>query len=150
MGSAMTVTPHKGYSAYQEARINEFDQSELILMMYSGAVTFLGKALASSDNKLVMGRYVMKTKKILLELMASLNIEDSGEIGTLLLNTYSRQYHTLHAAHLADDVNKIGLVRDSLIELEDAWKQVFKSEEYLKFKNQKRNSNKPSGVFLEG
>lgn len=146
----MTVTQHKGFSAYREARINEFEQSELILMMYSGAVNFLEKALAASNNKLEMGQYVMKAKKILLELMASLNIEDSGEIGRLLLNTYSRQYHTLHAAHLTDDVNKIGLVRDSLIELEDAWKQVFKSEEYLNFKNQRRNANKPSGFFLKG
>lgn len=133
----MTAMKLKGYQTYQEARANEYDQSELILMMFSGAVNYLDKAMALADSdKARMGVYLVKAKHVLLELMSSLNVEDSGEIGTMLLNTYSRQFRTLHAAHMNDDVEKVRIVRDSLIELEDAWKGVFSSDEYLAFKQQ--------------
>ncbi|MFC1512363.1 flagellar export chaperone FliS, partial [Candidatus Latescibacterota bacterium] len=111
----MTPSRMKGYSAYQEARVNEYDQSELILMMFSGIVNFLDKAIAVSEtDKRQMGNYLSKAKNVLLEIMSSLNLEEGGEIGKLLLNTYSRQYHTLHAAHMNDDTEKVMLVRNSL------------------------------------
>ena len=62
-----TLSQHRGYSAYQNAHAQELEQSELICMMFSGGINFLDKALQLAEtDKVEMGHYVAKTKKILL------------------------------------------------------------------------------------
>ena len=125
----------KGYGIYQEAHAQELDQDQLILMMYAGAVNFLNKALLAAKSDVIeMGINIAKAKKVILELMSSLDIEEGGEMGEILFRMYRRLFNKLNAAHMGDDTEKIAEVRDSLVELEDTWKQVFASEEYGKFK----------------
>ena len=125
----------KGYSTYQKARADELEQSELILMMFTGGINFLNKALDIAEtDKIEMGKYVSKAKNVLLELMSSLNIENSGKMGEILLRAYRGLFNKLNAAHMMDDTQKISEVRDSLTELKNTWKQVFNSEEYIKFR----------------
>jgi flagellar protein FliS len=129
--------------------VNEFDQAELIMMMFSGAVNFLDKAIEiSRTDKIMMGAHISRAKTILLEIMSSLNLQEGGEIGKILLDTYSRQFRTLHLAQMTEDVQKIIPIRDSLMELGEAWKEVFNSEEYLAFKRAKRNLQR--GVSTSG
>lgn len=127
---------NSGYAAYQEVQAQEVDQAKLILMMFSGSVNFLNKAIEYADtDRKEMERYLSKTKNIILELIASLNLEDSGEIGELLLKTYRGLFTKLNVAYIEEDVIKITEVRDSLIMLDDSWKKVFQSPEYNQFKN---------------
>ena len=125
----------KGYLEYQKAHAEQLEQSELILMMFSGGINFLDKALNLAEtDKVEMGKYVSKAKNVLLELMSSLNIEDSGEIGNILFKVYRTLFNKLNSAYILDDFKKIGEVRDSLAELESAWKKVFNSKVYEDFK----------------
>ena len=131
-------TQEEGYITYQKARADELEQSELILMMFSGAIHFLDRALELPESdKIEMSKYVSKAKNVLLEIMSSLNMEDSEEMGKILFKAYRGLFIKLNAAHIVDDTKKIKEVRDSLAELEDAWKQIFKSEEYTNFKMKK-------------
>ena len=120
----------KGYLAYQQAHANELEQSTLILMMFSGGIDFLNKALElwEKDNA-GMSKYISKAKNVILELMSSLNIEDNGDIGKILFRAYKGLFIKLTTAHIQDDIQKIVEVRDSLIELEETWKKGFESEE---------------------
>ena len=130
-----TQSNHKGFQAYRDAHANQLEQSELVIMMFSGSVKFLDKALDLAEtDKNGMSENVSKAKKVLLEIISSLNIEKSGEIGITLLNAYKRLFQKLNAAHMNDDMKKIGEVRNSLAELEEVWKKIFSSEEYEKFK----------------
>lgn len=125
-----------GYSVYKEAQANELDQSQLILMMYRGAISFLNKGLeAGKTDKVQMSHYVSKAKQVIIELMLSLNIEESGGMGEMLLDMYQRLFKKLNAAHMYDDRSRIVEVRNSLEELEETWKQVFNSDEYKEFKD---------------
>ncbi len=125
----------KGFEAYQEAQANQLEQSQLILMLYSGGIKFLDKALELAEtDKFGMSENVSKAKEVILELISSLNIEDTGGIGNTLLNTYKRLFQKLNAAHMNDDMVKIREVRDSMAELENVWEEIFSSEEYEKFK----------------
>ena len=126
----------QGYVAYEEAQAQELDQAKLILMMYAGGINFLNRALklAKTDKK-EMSKYISKTKDVILELMSSLNIEESGEMGLTLFHTYRGLFNKLNIAHIQENIIKISEVRDSLIVLEDVWKQVFKGQEYQDFKN---------------
>ncbi len=105
----------KGYSTYLRAQANEREQSELILMMYAGGINFLDRALDMAEkDKIEMAKYVMKAKSILLELMSSLDVENSGEMGEILLRAYRILFNKLNSAHMMDDIKEIREVRDSL------------------------------------
>lgn len=129
------------YSAYQEAQAQELDQSKLILMMYGGAIRFLDKAVEyGTGNKSRMGIYAGRAEKIILELMASLNLDDGGEMGGMLLKTYRALFIKLNVARLRDDMDSIREVRTCLAELESSWKQIFASPEYQEFKKNHERS----------
>ncbi len=124
----------RGYEAYQEAHAHELDQAKLILMMFAGAVKFLSKAIDSAESdSLETDRYISKTKKIILELISSLDIENSGEMGAILLRAYRGLFLKLTAAQIQCDMRAVGEVRASLVELEDSWKKVFSGPEYRLF-----------------
>ena len=126
---------HSGYAAYQEAQAYEVDQAKLILMMFSGSIKLLNKAIeASYTDSNTMEKNVSKVKKVILELISSLNIDDSGEMGEILLKAYKGLFIKLNVAYVENDVAKITEVRDSLMELEGSWKKIFQSPEYQKYK----------------
>jgi flagellar protein FliS len=130
----------KAHLAYREFQAQEHDQAKLILMMFAGAVRFLDKAIEiHARDKRESGKYISKTKNIILELIASLDIENSGEMGAILLRAYQGLFTKLNAAHLQDDMEKAAEVRASLAELEESWKQVFASPEYQNFKQDREH-----------
>ena len=126
---------HSGLAAYQEAQAYEVDQAKMILMMFSGSIKFLNKAVevADTDSK-TMEKNVSKAKKVILELISSLNIDNSGEMGEILLKAYKGLFIKLNVAYVEYDVTKIIEVKNSLAELEESWKKIFQSPEYQKFK----------------
>lgn len=125
----------KAHLAYQEVQAQELDQAKLILMMFAGAVRFLDKAIdLHHQDRMESGKYISRTKNIILELMASLNVDHSGEMGTILLRAYRGLFAKLNTAHMQDDMEKTAEVRASLAELEESWRQVFSSPEYRRFK----------------
>lgn len=129
----MSVT---GYGVYVEAQAKELDQARLILMMYAGAINFLNRALETKQtDTFTIGDCVSRAKSVILELMSSLNLEEGGEMGVILFRTYQGLFNKLNIAHMQDDMEEIAEVRDSLAELEDAWKQVFMNDEYREFKD---------------
>ncbi len=138
------VNFRKGRLAYQEAHAQELDQARLILMMFSGAVRFLDKALEYYSADITeSGKYISRAKSIILELIASLDMENSGEMGNILLRTYRGLFSKLNQAFILDDQEKLAEVRNSLAELKESWKQVFDSPEYARFK-QDRNAFRSS------
>ena len=124
-----------GYSVYQKAQADQLDQGQLILMMFAGSINYLNKAIEIVEgDRTEMCKLVSKTKNVILELISSLNIENSGEMGEILLRTYRKLFIKLNIANIENDIEKIVEVRNSLLELEDSWRKVFKSEEYFDFK----------------
>ena len=125
----------RGYMAYQEAHAQELDQAKLILMMFAGAIRYLNKALElQKTDAAEMERSISKAKNVILELISSLDIDNGGKMGPILLRAYRGLFLKLNTAHLENDTRKIAEVRNSLAELESSWKQVFASSEYLVFK----------------
>lgn len=125
----------KGLQTYQDFQAAELDQGKLIMMMFGGAVSFLDRALkCCPEDPGEADRLIARAKKVIIELIASLNIEASGDMGELLLKTYRDIFRRLNYACLADDMDEVRRVRDALAGLGDSWGKVFSSEEYLRFK----------------
>lgn len=124
-----------GYQAYQDAQAQELDQAKLILMMFAGAIRFLNRSLeVGKSDRGESGKYISKAKNVILELISSLDMDNSGEMGAILFRAYQGLFLKLNAAHMRDDMEKVAEVRDSLAELEGSWKQVFASPEYQAFR----------------
>ena len=131
----MQMNARNGYQVYREAQAQELDQAKLILMMFAGAIRFLDRAMELGDgNPLEAGKYLSKTKKVILELISSLDMDNSGEMGAILFRAYQGLFLKLNTAHMRNDARRIAEVRGSLAELEDSWKQVFASPEYQDFR----------------
>ncbi len=114
-----------GIGAYQEAQAREMSQGQLILLMFTGAIRFLDRAIeAGADRAADMNAHAAKAGNILLELMASLNFSEGGEMAHLLMRTYRHLFARLQAARISDDPVILKQIRDEIAELEDAWRQV--------------------------
>jgi len=113
----------------------EFSSSKTQKSMVKAGASEKSAKTVSDTIKPVQGMNTSQVRKnVILELISSLNIEESGEMGEILLRTYRGLFIKLNVACIESDVEKITEVRDSLIELNSAWGKVFQSAEYLEFK----------------
>jgi len=127
--------------AYKKASVSTLDQRKLIIMLYDGAIRFLGNALTrlEEDNTYEAHRNMVKAKSIIAELMGSLNLEQGGEIAMNLQRLYIFMFNELIDANLKKDTGRINQVIDLLKELRLGWQSINgKSEEA---KEQKKNIN---------
>jgi flagellar protein FliS len=113
-----------GYSqAYQKAAVNTVDQRKLILMLYDGAINFLSHAMEKMQGGDVYDAHthLIKGKSIIAELLASLNLEQGGDIARNLQRLYAFMFNELIDANLNKDPERVGHVVHLLKELRTAW-----------------------------
>jgi flagellar protein FliS len=121
-------------SSYKETRIRTASQGQLIIMLYDEAVRQLDRALelmtrndtGKKDPGSIehIGKAITKTQDIVTELMVSLNFEDGGEIAKNLFALYAWFNKELLEAHMEQNRERVGAVRNQLGELRNAWGEV--------------------------
>lgn len=114
------------YRQYQKVRVETADQGTLLLMLYEGALRFLGRARKSLWEKDLEGAHnnLLRAEDIITELMASLDLEKGGEIAAALFQLYDYMYRLLLEANLKKDPQPLGQVERMLAELRDTWKEA--------------------------
>lgn len=139
----------KAYEQYRQTQIQTAKPEQLILMLYDGAISFLKKAKVSIENKNIEESHnlLIKAQDIIIELMASLNLE-VGEIALNLFRLYEYMHYRLVEANIKKDEKPIDEVLSMLQELREAWETAIK-----KVKEEKPEvSNKPlkGGLNIAG
>lgn len=120
----------KGYGAYsqayQKAAVNTVDQRKLILMLYDGAIKFLTHAIDKMNKNEVYEAHtnLIKGKSIIAELLASLNMENGGDIARNLQRLYAYMFNELIDANLNKDPQRVQGVVHLLKELRTAWQNL--------------------------
>jgi len=115
-------------NAYKKASVNTLDQNKLIIMLYDGAIknaTFAVDYMNSDDIEKVHNCLV-KTKNIVTELMATLNMDNGGEIAKNLQSLYSYMFSQLIEANMEKKTEPVIVVIDLLKELRSAWLEINK------------------------
>ena len=123
----MVVNP---YAQYQKTQIETADQGKLLLMLYDGALRFLGhanKTLAEQDMEKA-SYYLLKVQDIVAELMSSLDL-DSGEVAASLFRLYEYMYYLLVQTNIKKDPELLPQVESMLHELRDAWQNALWAEQ---------------------
>ena len=113
-------------NAYKKASVNTLDQNKLIIMLYDGAIknaSFAVQYMESGEIEKVHDSLI-KTKNIVTELLATLNMEQGGEIAKNLKSLYSYMFSQLIEANMEKKSEPVLTVIDLLKELRGAWIQI--------------------------
>ena len=89
-------------NAYKKASVNTLDQNKLIIMLYDGAIknaNFAVEYMKSGEIEKVHDSLI-KTKNIVTELLATLNMEQGGEIAKNLKSLYMNKYLMINLQRL--------------------------------------------------
>ena len=116
----------KGSQAYKKAAVNTTDQGTLILMLYDGAIRFIKASLIQLEQQNLEGAHnsLLRSKDIVAELIASLNLDSGGDIGANLKTLYSYIYNRLIDANINKDMVLAQESLHLLNELRDGWKSM--------------------------
>ena len=113
-------------NAYKKASVNTLDQNKLIIMLYDGAIknaSFAVQYMESEEIEKVHDSLI-KTKNIVTELLATLNMDQGGEIAKNLKSLYSYMFSQLIEANMEKKSEPVLTVIDLLKELRGAWVQI--------------------------
>ena len=127
-------------NAYKKASVNTLDQNKLIIMLYDGAIknaNFAVQYMESGEIEKVHDSLI-KTKNIVTELLATLNMDQGGEIAKNLKSLYSYMFSQLIEANMEKKSEPVLTVIDLLKELRGAWVQI---KEKKKPEDKKENTS---------
>jgi flagellar protein FliS len=113
-------------SQYFENQVTTATPEQLMVMLYNGAIRFIGEAEQAMVEKKIAyrGSRIGKAMAILSELSATLDHEVGGEIADNLARLYDYMLRTLLQANLKDDAEKLAEVKGLLVGLRDTWLDV--------------------------
>jgi flagellar secretion chaperone FliS len=144
---------NQALSAYRETRIRTASQGTLIVMLYDEAIKQMSAvaALFDEDFKKEPARiekantHILKSQEIITELMASLDMENGGEIARNLLALYTWFNQQLLEANMEKKADKILSVKNLMDQLRGAWIEVVSTTSAPQSRQ-----NAPAGINIAG
>lgn len=133
----MPPTMAQGYArAYQSQSVLTASPGHLVLMLYDGALRFLGhardalQAPEDSPRRIeIINTNLIKAQNILAELRASLNHDAGGEHSANLDRLYDYYIRRLLAANMRKDVEPVIEVETLVRSLRDGWAEMLCAHE---------------------
>lgn len=113
-------------NAYKNQEIQTASQEQILIMLYDGAIRFLHTAIASAkDNNMEkFHNNVVKTQRIIMEFMTTLDVNMGGEMAQNLFQLYEYLHYRLIQANLKKDVTMVEEVLAHLEELKKTWEEA--------------------------
>jgi flagellar protein FliS len=134
------LNPGRNAENYRRNQITTASEGQLIIMLYDGALRFLSRAKVAVEEKNIEESHVFltKTRKIVLELMFSLDMEKGGTIAKNLYELYFFINQELIKANIKKDTDIIDNCHTILKELRETWKQVVDKNKMEKIEAEKK------------
>jgi flagellar secretion chaperone FliS len=113
---------------YLIASVQSASKEQLLLMLFDGAIRFLKvarKAMDTNDTK-SSHEHLLKTQKILTELMATLDMKAGGEPAQNLMALYEYYYYRLVQANLKKDGAMVDEVTEHLVNWRNTWEEAIR------------------------
>ena len=127
----MATTGNNPYRSYVETQVATATPEQLVIMLYNGAVQrcqTARRAMAERDWE-ATHHSLVKAQAIVAEMMASLDLEQGGELAGGLWRIYDYVYHQLVQANLLREVQRVEECQKLLQMLLDGWQEAFQGEE---------------------
>ena len=116
----------RGALAYQKVDAQSRSPLELVVMLYDGAIRFLGDARdahARNDHQ-ARATGVSKALAIVGELQSTLNLEDGSTLALELDRLYDYMFGRLLEVTMKKDMSALEEVRQLLVTVREGWVQV--------------------------
>jgi flagellar protein FliS len=116
----------RGAMAYQKVDAQSRSPLELVVMLYDGAIRFLGEALDAHERKDQWARAtaVSKALAIVGELRSTLNLEEGSSVALELERLYDYMMGRLLDVTTKRDLSGLAEVRQLLVTVREGWVQV--------------------------
>lgn len=114
------------YTAYQSTNVHTADQKTLILMLYDGLIRFLNKAIVKIEAREIEAahNYLVRSREIVAELLATLRPEKAGEVGENLKRLYVYAFNRIVEANLRKDPEMVREVIRIASTLREGWAAI--------------------------
>ncbi|BDA78491.1 flagellar protein FliS [Leptospira kobayashii] len=130
MSLARKTGAYSGYNEYKANEISTVSQIKLIVMLFDGAIRFLGIAMDNMNPRKydVVNNHIIKAQDIITELLLSLNMEEGKEVANGLLSLYIYLKKRLLEANMKKDKQIVEECIKILTELKTSWEELEKKE----------------------
>ena len=114
------------YTVYHNTNVQTADQKTLILMLYDGLIRFLQKSIVKIEAREVEAahNYLVRSREIVAELLATLRPEKAGDVGENLKRLYVYAFNRIVEANLRKDPEMVREVIRIVTTLREGWANV--------------------------
>lgn len=130
------ANPYGFARAYQAQSVLTASPGQLVLMLYDGALRFLGQAkdaFATGDENPrrieQINTALVRTQNILAELQSNLNLAAGGEHAANLYRLYDYYLRRLFEANIRKELQPVVEVESMVRQLRDGWAEMLRKEE---------------------
>ncbi|MGV3613719.1 MAG: flagellar export chaperone FliS [Fimbriimonas sp.] len=111
---------------YRKNAVNGASPVQLVVMLYDGALRFMeaGRAAMVKGDLTAQNHNLQKAQRIVLELMATLNMDKGGEISQNLMALYTFVLEQLVEANVHDEPTHIDNAMKTMSGLRESWAQL--------------------------
>ena len=120
----MDLNARFGHAAYQQGQVSSADPVRIVVLLYEGAIRFIGQAQAAWADPSARGTGLGRAHRIIAELLASLDYEQGGEIATNLDGLYHFALDEITRANVSGDPKRLDGVVKVLRELLSGWTSI--------------------------
>lgn len=138
------ANPYGFARTYQAQSVLTASPGQLVLMLYDGALRFLGQAIvALKSPEDTAGRIesanknLQRTQAILSELKGSLNFEVGGDHARNLDRLYDYHLRRLFEANIKKDPKPAEEVEGLIRQLRDGWAEMLRKDEIVQMENRR-------------
>ena len=117
---------NKGAQAYRQNAVMGASPVQLVVMLYDGAIRFMGEgkaAMAVKDYDTQNTKF-QRAQKIVMELISTLDMRNGGEIATNLLGLYTYVVNELVEGNIHDLPGRIDNAIKTMSELRESWAEL--------------------------
>lgn len=120
----------KAYQNYRRTAVETASRGQLILLLYDGLLRFLEQAKAELAERRPKEAHfaLIKAQNVLSELMASLDLDQGGEIAHNLLAIYEFMFMQLVDANFRKSAEPVDGVVELVRTLRAAWERAVTAE----------------------
>jgi flagellar protein FliS len=136
------ANPYGSARAYQAQAVLTASPGQLVLMLFDGALRFLGQAqeaFASPDTgpRRIerINQSIVRAQNILVELQSTLNLEAGGDYARNLDRLYDYYLRRLLEANLKKTVQPVNEVEGLLRQLRDGWAEMLRKEDAARYES---------------
>jgi len=136
------------FQTYKTVDVNTTNRGKIVVMLFSGAITFLNKTKMYMERKdyANKGKFLAKTLDIIDELNISLDLEKGQDVAKNLKSLYAFINRYLSEANIENNVEKIERIITILESLKNAFEEILQKPEYQEAQNINR-TEQPTNII---